>query len=544
MTAVNTPVDRAQSAPILIPIRYQVLIGAIIVQLILGTLYGYSLFWQPLNTEVFPQIITQAQLTTMTADGIDTAGMTVVVDEAARKVQADTQKGYLTYAFSICVLAFALTMVFAGRVQDVRGPRQTAIIGGVLMGAGFIIASLMNYPVVFFLAHAMLTGVVGLIALMLFDALLGSNEQVQDNPMLRYVPQAITITVVVAGIVTAQQFVGRLGAADKVFMLWATVGFLAGVGIGFAYVCPIAALVKWFPNAKGLVVGIAVAGFGFGAYIFKDPNVGAAGYIGSRGISEFFLVHGVICLIGITASAMLLRNPPNAEAPKASGTSGGAGGGDSTWRNTLRQPSFYLLWLMYFSGAMAGLMVIGITKGFVQEQLIDAAVKAGATLNDELKALCSTKGLTAVGVLSIFNAVGRIVWGLVSDKLGRTASFVVMFLFQAVAMAMIGTVSTDTALYVIASIIGFNYGGIFALFPSATADLFGPKNVGANYGWLFTSYGIAGVIGIAAGNVAKTTTGSYFAAFILAAVLCVISAGLAVVLARMIARTQAVPATA
>lgn len=540
MTAVNTPVDRAKSAPILIPIRYQVLIGAIIVQLILGTLYGYSIFWQPLNTEVFPRIITQVQQATMLAEGVDTAGMTVVADAEALAAQRVTQENYLKYAFSICVLAFALTMVFAGRVQDVRGPRQTAIIGGVLMGAGFIIASWMNYPVVFFLAHAMLTGVVGLVALMLFDALLGSRKQVRDNPMLHYVPQAIMITVVVAGVVTAQQFVGKLGAVDKIFMLWATVGFLAGVGIGFAYVCPIAALVKWFPNAKGLVVGIAVAGFGFGAYIFKDPNVGAAGYIGSHGISEFFLVHGLICLVGITLGAMLLRNPPNAEAPKVGGGTGG--GGDSAWRDTLRQPSFYLLWLMYFSGAMAGLMVIGITKGFVQEQLIDAAVKTGATLDAELKALCSTKGLTAVGVLSIFNAMGRIVWGLVSDKLGRTASFVVMFLFQAVAMALIGMVSTDMALYTIASIIGFNYGGIFALFPSATADLFGARNVGANYGWLFTSYGIAGVIGIAAGNVAKTTTGSYSAAFVLAAVLCVVSAGLAVVLARMIARTKAAPA--
>lgn len=534
MAAVNTPIDRAHSVSALIPIRYQVLIGAIIVQLILGTLYGYSLFWQPLNTEVFPQIITQAQQVTMLADGADTAGFTVVADEAAQRVQIDTQKGYLTYAFSICVLAFALTMVFAGRVQDVRGPRQTAIIGAVLMGTGFIIASLMNYTIVFFLAHALLTGVIGLIALMLFDALLGSRKQIHDDPMLRYVPQAIMITVVVAGIVTAQQFVGRLGAVDRIFMLWATVGFLAGMGIGFAYVCPIAALVKWFPNAKGLVVGVAVAGFGFGAYIFKDPRIGAAGYINSRGITEFFLVHGVICLVGITLGAMLLRNPPNAAVPKV------GGGGDSTWRDTLRQPSFYLLWLMYFSGAMAGLMVIGITKGFVQEQLMDAAVKAGGTLTEELKALCSTKGLTAVGVLSIFNAVGRIVWGLVSDRIGRTASFVVLFLFQAVAMVLLGMVSTDMALYVIASIIGFNYGGIFALFPSATADLFGAKNLGANYGWLFTSYGIAGVIGIAAGNVAKTTTGSYFAAFVLASVLCVISAGLAVVLARMIARTKAV----
>ena len=538
MPAATPPTDRAASVSAMIPIRYQVLIGAVLVQLILGTLYGYSIFWQHLDPQVFPAVVTRAQEAVLVSEGVNTSGMTIVADEQAASAQLATQEGYLKYAFSICVLAFALTMVFAGRVQDVRGPRQTAIIGAVLMGAGFIIASLMNYPAVFFLAHAMLTGVVALVALTLFDAVLGSRKQADDHPMLRYVPQAIMITAVVAGVVTAQQYVGRLGAADKVFMLWATVGFLAGVGIGFAYVCPIAALVKWFPNAKGLVVGIAVAGFGFGAYIFKDPVVGAEGYIGSRGITEFFLVHGVICLVGITLGAMLLRNPSNAAVPT------GAGNTDSTWHDTLRQPSFYILWLMYFSGAMAGLMVIGITKGFVQEQLIDAAVKAGASLNDELKSLCSTKGLTAVGVLSVFNAVGRIVWGLISDRIGRTASFVALFLFQAVAMALLGMVSTDMALYTIASVIGFNYGGIFALFPSATADLFGAKNVGANYGWLFTSYGIAGVIGIAAGNVAKTTTGSYSAAFVMASVLCVASAGLAVVLARMIARAKAVTADA
>ncbi len=538
MTSAPSSVSAPSSA--LIPIRYQVLIGAIIVQLILGTLYGYSLFWPSLNAEIFPPIITEAQQIELVADGVDTSVMTVVEDAHAANVQLATQQGYLKYAFSICILSFAITMVIAGRVQDARGPRQTAIVGGVLMGMGFLSASFMNNPVSFLIAHALLTGAVGLILLLVFDALLGGRESMNRNPMLRYVPHAIMMAVVVAGITTGTQFVGKLGAVDKIFMLWATVGFLAGVGIGFAYVCPIAALVKWFPDAKGLVVGIAVAGFGLGAFIFaKVPGIyGAAGYIQERGIIEFFLVHGVICLVGITLGAMLLRNPPS--MPAASG----GGGGDSTWRDTLKQPSFYLLWLMYFSGAMAGLMVIGITKGFIQDQLIDAAVNAGQVKDEALIANCAAKGLTAVGILSIFNAVGRIVWGFVSDLIGRTMSLIVMFLFQAVAMVLLGTATSDILLYVIASTIGFNYGGLFSLFPSATADLFGAKNVGANYGWLFTSYGIAGVIGIAAGNVAKSTTGSYYAAFVMAAVLCVISACLAIVLARKIAKIKAAAAAA
>ena len=90
---------------------------------------------------------------------------------------------------------------------------------------------------------------------------------------------------------------------------------MAGAGIGFAYVCPIAALVKWFPEHKGLVSGIAVAGFGFGAYLFKGEKLGAFGFIGEHGITKFFVVHSMICFVGVTAGAVLLRNPPGTSAP-------------------------------------------------------------------------------------------------------------------------------------------------------------------------------------------------------------------------------------
>lgn len=507
-----TPIVRAND-------KWRVLIGAIVIQLILGTVYGYSIFWEPLDANVFPPLITAAQQSEMLAAGQEVSGFNVVADEEALARRTAVQRGYLRYAFSICILAFAVTMVIAGRVQDVKGPRFTAIIGAVLMSAGFLIAGLMNHFVVFYLAHAMFVGAVTLVALMVFHAMLGRIDK-DEMPVVQYVPMAIVTASVTAGVVLGNQYVGRAGALDKIFMLWGTIGFLAGAGIGFAYVCPIAALIKWFPQHKGLVSGLAVAGFGFGAYLFshKDLALSAENFIKSHGINNLFVTHGLVCLVGVTLGALLLRNPPGAGSAAVVDA-------DSTWQQTLRRPAFYVLWLMFFSGAVAGLMVIGILKGFAGEQLVNAA--GGSAVGEAQRADLLARGVLAVGWLAIFNAVGRVAWGFISDRIGRTPSFVTMFIFQAVTLCALSTLQTELSLAVGAAIIGFNFGGNFALFPSATADLFGARNLGANYGWVFTSYGIAGVVGIAAGNAAKTITGSYNAAFIAAAALCVLSAVLA-----------------
>jgi OFA family oxalate/formate antiporter-like MFS transporter len=190
---------------------------------------------------------------------------------------------------------------------------------------------------------------------------------------------------------------------------------------------------------------------------------------------------------------------------------------------------------------MAGLMVIGILKGFAGEQLVSAAGGAAA-LGDTRARELFDRGVAAVGWLAVFNALGRIVWGFVSDRVGRTTAFVAMFLLQAAMMFVLGGLDTEVSLAVGASIVGFNFGGNFALFPSATADLFGAKNLGANYGWVFTSYGIAGVVGIVAGNAARTLTGSYAAAFSVAGALCIVSAALAVAMRVQRARATTRPA--
>ncbi len=502
--------------------RFQVLAGAILVQLILGTVYGYSIFWEPLSSNIFPTVITEAQKATQLAAETLEQGAIVVADDAAVKVEIAKQQGILKYAFSICILSFATVMVIAGRVQDVQGPRVPAIIGGLLMGTGFIYAGLMSNAIVFYLAHALFAGVVTVLILMVFHTFLGHLGD--ESVIVRYAPMGIMTTCIVAGIMMGNQYVGKVAEMDQLLLLWGTIGFMAGAGIGFAYVCPIAALVKWFPEHKGLVSGVAVAGFGLGAYLFSQ-TWGALGYIGKQGIFPFFIMHGVVCIVAVTAGALLLSNPPST-APVANKTILP----DSTWQETLKDPAFYLLWLMFFSGAMAGLMVIGIIKVFAGEQLVAAAREAGRTLSAPETSALMLKGAAAVGLLAIFNAVGRVVWGFISDRIGRTPTFVAMFLLQAGIMFFLAGMKTEASLSIGAALVGFNFGGNFALFPSATADMFGAKNLGANYGWVFTSYGIAGVVGIAAGNFAKVLTGSYAAAFTLAAVLCLLSAGLAIIL--------------
>lgn len=502
--------------------RFQVLAGAILVQLILGTVYGYSIFWEPLASNIFPPVITETQKTLQLAAGTFKTEAIVVADEATAKIELAKQQGILKYAFSICILSFATVMVIAGRVQDVQGPRVPAIIGGLLMGTGFIYAGLMTNAIVFYLAHALFAGVVTVLILMVFHAFLGHLGE--ESIIVRYAPMGIMTTCMVAGVMMGNQYVGKVAEIDRLLLLWGTIGFMAGAGTGFAYVCPIAALVKWFPDHKGFVSGLAVAGFGLGAYLFSQ-KWGALGYISKQGIFPFFLMHGIVCIIVVTAGALMLSNPPSA-VPVATKKILP----DSTWQETLKNPAFYLLWLMFFSGAMAGLMVIGIIKVFAGEQLVVAAREAGKTLGSQEKSALMLKGAAAVGLLAIFNAVGRIVWGFISDRIGRTPTFVAMFLFQAGVMFFLAGMKTEAALSLGAALVGFNFGGNFALFPSATADLFGAKNLGVNYGWVFTSYGIAGVVGIAAGNFAKVLTGSYAAAFTLAAALCLLSAGLAIIL--------------
>jgi len=522
---------RAEQAVRVTVQKAAVLTGALMVQLILGTVYGYSIFWQPLEAKLWPPILTADQASALAPrDGQRSAGSLIVADAAAAVREREHRLGVLKYAFAICLLSFAASMVVAGRLQDLKGPRFTAAIGGVILGTAFLLAGAMNTLVVFYACHAVVMGAAVVALLTLFDVLSRGADQGRVR-MLQSVPYGVMTAMVVVGVLLAQNYVSN-SPGNKVLLLWGTVGLLAGMGIGFAYVCPIAALVKWFPQQKGLVSGLAVAGFGLGAYIISGrTRFGGVGFIEAHGIESFFRLHGVIAVAVVCSGAMLLRNPSTAAVRPT--TAQGSTERNSTWRELLRSARFYAVWAMFFSGAMAGLMVIGILKPFAGSQLLRAAEQVKDVLAEPLRNELLLKGATAVGVLSLFNAAGRVIWGWLSDRLGRSVTMTAMFVLQGITLLSLTTLDTEVELAVGAACVGFNFGGNFALFPSLTADLFGSKNFGANYGWVFTSYGIAGVLGVWAGNMAQQVSGSYLGAFAVAACFCFGSAVLSLWIARV-----------
>ncbi|MCD6459225.1 OFA family MFS transporter [bacterium] len=287
-----------------------------------------------------------------------------------------------------------------------------------------------------------------------------------------------------------------------------TIGVIAGSGIGFAYVCPIAALIKWFPDMRGFITGLAVAGFGAGAWLFAQLSTS---FIDSKGVMGTFFYLGIIFFVSTLAGSIFMVNPPKDWKPKGWQPQNQADkkeAKDFNWKQMVKTGRFVKIWIMFMFGATAGLMVIGNLKTF--------GIACG---------LSSAVTSSAVGVLAIFNGVGRVVWGLVSDKLGRTRAMFLMFVSQCVIMLMLPKLGSSALLLTVASAwIGFNFGGNFALFPSLTADFFGTKFVGVNYGLVFTSYGIAGIFGPIFGGKVFDLTGNYVVAFITASVLCLIAA--------------------
>jgi len=271
------------------------------------------------------------------------------------------------------------------------------------------------------------------------------------------------------------------------------IGLIGGAGIGLAYVCPIAVGVKWFPDMKGVITGLAVAGFGFGALIWVKLAGQWGHLIESMGVQQTWLVFGIVYFLVISIGSIWMVNPPDGYAPagwKPPAPSDAAMTGAvefDQWK-MLRTPQFYMIWFCFIAGAMAGLMVIGIIKLFG----IDALQQSGISA-DQAGVIAGT----AMAVyLSLANGIGRIAWGTISDKIGRKMSIFLMCLFQGIAMLAFFYVGKyEIGLYVLAAVIGFNFGGNFALYPAATADYFGNKNVGVNYGWMFSAYAIGGSVG-------------------------------------------------
>ncbi len=417
--------------------------------------------------------------------------------------------------YSIACIVFAVVMVPAGRLQDRIGPRWVATAGGILTGIGCIIAS-----------------------------------------------YAVTV-------------------------LWFVIGFgiFAGAGIGLGYASATPPAVKWFSARKtGLIAGLVVAGFGLASvYISPIANhltgfsltgqplpavvelarakahadqeytkarelltISEAEFgsiditfvareveekdvarkdaaaellaLKEYNIHRTLLSFGIGFLIVVTLLAQFLVAPPPGYQPTDVVT-GGKRVSDTAAVNLepaqiLRTPLFYLLWTMYAFAAGAGLMIIGNITTIAKLGKIEA-------------------GFILVALLAIGNAAGRIIAGMLSDRIGRLWTMCIIFLFQAGLMMVLRMGLTDMIAFIVVSmLLGFNYGACLSVFPSAVKDNFGLKNFGINYGLVFTAWGVGGFIfPLFAGKLFEaakksTGTGSYNDAYLTAAVVLVLAAGL------------------
>jgi len=338
--------------------------------------------------------------------------------------------------FMFFLAFFALLMPFAGGYLDKYGPRTVTMLGGVLVGSGWILASF----------------------------------------------------------------------ASGIAMLSVSYGLIAGGGVGLVYGGPIALATKWFPDKKGLAVGLTIMGFGLSPFITAPL---AVWLIGQYGPLETFRILGIIFLALIVLLAMPLKFPPIGWKPRGwTSTLAALSSRDLPTSGMLKTSSFYGLWFCYVIGTISGLMAIGIASSVGQEIVrLNAATAA-----------------IAVSVFAVFNGVGRPLFGWLTDRIkpkySAVISFVLIF-FASVGMLFVG--KADIVLYMIYfSLFWLCLGGWLAIAPASSSTFFGGMHHGKNYGVIFTAYGLGAILGTLMSGMVKDKFGSYTNVFYLTAALAVI----------------------
>jgi OFA family oxalate/formate antiporter-like MFS transporter len=400
--------------------RWWRVVGGLLMNLALGSLYAWSVFVAPLEKEFGWK-------------------------------RADT-----SWVFTWAVVVFAIAFILAGRLQDKLGPFKISIVGCILLTAGMLLSA-----------------------------------------------RTTSLTYLIF-----------------------TFGILLGIGNGFGYATPIPVMAKWFPDKRGLAVGLAVAGYGGGSAIFGPMS--QLWLIPKYGWRTTFIILGVIFFVMTLVGAFLLKNPPvgyrppgwtPAPASKAAATTYEFKPGEM-WRT----PTAYFMWVAYALGTAAGLMVISQLVPFAKSMNIPTAALQTMTL--------------VIGAAG--NASGRILSGWMSDGIGRLNVLRLMIGISAVSMPLLYLTGSNVAmLYLMVFVVYWCYGTQLSVNASTTSDFWGTKNAGINYGLLFTSWGVAGIIGPRIGGKLFDTYKDYKYAFYTAAVLAVVA-----LVCEMLAKRPTPPSTA
>ncbi len=281
------------------------------------------------------------------------------------------------------------------------------------------------------------------------------------------------------------------GLADQIGNIWLLYlgfGLIAGLGNGFGYVTPIATLIRWFPDKRGLVTGLAVMGFGLGAFFM---GLIAPRMVIAMGVANTFFALGVIYLVVVTGAAQAYKNPPAGWLPAgfAPKAAGGVSAADSfTFDEAKTTPQWWMLWGMLFLNISAGLGLLSQLSPMAQDVI-------KRTLADISAAELALAGGAILAIASIFNGLGRLFWAWTSDAIGRKNVFMIMFISQAILYILLPQIGDKLMFTVIACYLLACYGGGFATMPAFAADSFGPAYIGKVYGMMLTAWGLAGVVG-------------------------------------------------
>ncbi len=290
------------------------------------------------------------------------------------------------------------------------------------------------------------------------------------------------------GTVLAGQF------ASNFVLFCLAYGIVGGVGLGLGYIIPVATLIKWFPDKRGMITGIAVAGFGAGALVTAPI---AAHLIRTVGIPETFGILGVCYFCAVVGAAIFMKNPAEGYSPAgwqpAPSLQSHRSARNYTFKEALSTWQWYALWGILFLNSIAGISIISQASPMAQEiSHVTPAVAAGL-----------------VGIISIANGSGRFLWAWFSDLIGRRQVFITMFLVQTILFFFLSRAANFTLLTLLAATVLLCYGGGFGTMPAFAADYFGPSNIGSIYGLMLTAWGFAGVVGPALIAHLRQATGHY-----------------------------------
>lgn len=303
--------------------------------------------------------------------------------------------------------------------------------------------------------------------------------------------------------------IGLLGAAlvtssvvtSNELRMWLLYFFcvIAGVGLGTGYVTPVSTLMKWFPDRRGLATGLAIMGFGFGAF-FGAPVM--AKMIQSLGISSTFLILGLVYMVVMTASALYLEPPPKGWMPEGMKEALAAGKKKPAMdlmpmnaNEAVKTKPFYGLWIMMFINITCGIAIISVASPLAQEVTGMSALVAGGV----------------VGMIGLFNGAGRLAWASFSDYIGRPNTYIVFFAAQILAFWLLPSMKEVLVFQVVLYFIATCYGGGFSTLPAYIGDIFGTKQVSAIHGYVLTAWAMAGMVGSILASFLRQTTGSYTA---------------------------------